>query len=169
MLGPQCKDKMYSRKLNPKRNSNQEVVQQDGKPLLTAAKEIMLKIQMNTTLAISKWRPHSMDIKLCWYLQYNSIYTVILDMFTNLANIFQFRDVHSGSKFCYWPWYCEASGQYLSQCWSRSMSPYCITRPPWVKLYCCYSTIIMLRKKKPRFFYFPTSLDHSFLFDYGAI
>ena len=30
-------------------------------------------------------------------------------------------------------WYHEATSHYLSQCWLRSMSPYGITRPPWVK------------------------------------
>ena len=30
-------------------------------------------------------------------------------------------------------WCCQATSHYLSQCWPRSMSPYGITRPQWVK------------------------------------
>ena len=30
-------------------------------------------------------------------------------------------------------WCCQAISHYLSQCWPRSMSPYCVTRPQWVK------------------------------------
>ena len=29
-------------------------------------------------------------------------------------------------------WCCQATSHYLSQCWSRFMSPYGITRPQWV-------------------------------------
>ena len=29
-------------------------------------------------------------------------------------------------------WCRQATSPYLSQCWSRSMSPYCVTRPEWV-------------------------------------
>ena len=32
-------------------------------------------------------------------------------------------------------WCCQATSYYLSQCWSRSMSPYGVTRPQWVKLH----------------------------------
>ena len=31
-------------------------------------------------------------------------------------------------------WCCQATSHYLSQCWPRSMSPYGVTRPQWVKL-----------------------------------
>ena len=31
-------------------------------------------------------------------------------------------------------WYCPATSHYQSQCWSRSTSPYGVTRPHWVKL-----------------------------------
>ena len=31
-------------------------------------------------------------------------------------------------------WCRQATSHYLSQCWSRSMSPYGITRPQWVKI-----------------------------------
>ena len=31
-------------------------------------------------------------------------------------------------------WCCQATSHYLSQCWPRSMLPYGITRPQWVKL-----------------------------------
>ena len=31
-------------------------------------------------------------------------------------------------------WCRQATSHYLSQCWSRSMSPYGITRPQWVKV-----------------------------------
>ena len=30
-------------------------------------------------------------------------------------------------------WCCQATSHYLSQCWLRSMSPYGVTRPQWVK------------------------------------
>ena len=30
-------------------------------------------------------------------------------------------------------WCCQATSHYLSQCWPRSLSPYGITRPQWVK------------------------------------
>ena len=31
-------------------------------------------------------------------------------------------------------WCCQASSHYLNQCWPRSLSPYGVTRPQWVKL-----------------------------------
>ena len=31
-------------------------------------------------------------------------------------------------------WCRQATSHYLSQCWPSSMSPYCVTRPQWVKL-----------------------------------
>ena len=31
-------------------------------------------------------------------------------------------------------WCCQATSHYLSQCWPRSLSPYDITRPQWVKV-----------------------------------
>ena len=31
-------------------------------------------------------------------------------------------------------WCRQATSHYLSQCWLRSMSPYCITRPQWIKM-----------------------------------
>ena len=31
-------------------------------------------------------------------------------------------------------WYRQATSHYLSQCWPRSLSPYGITRPQWVKV-----------------------------------
>ena len=34
------------------------------------------------------------------------------------------------------PWCCQATSHYLSQCWSRSLSPYGVTRPQWVKFDC---------------------------------
>ena len=33
------------------------------------------------------------------------------------------------------PWSHQETSHYLSQCWPRSMRPYGITRPQWVKLY----------------------------------
>ena len=30
-------------------------------------------------------------------------------------------------------WYCQATSHYLSQCWPRSLSPYGVTRPQWIK------------------------------------
>ena len=30
-------------------------------------------------------------------------------------------------------WCCQATSHYLSQCWPRSMLPYSVTRPQWVK------------------------------------
>ena len=30
-------------------------------------------------------------------------------------------------------WCCQATSHYLSQCWPRSLSPYGVTRPQWVK------------------------------------
>ena len=30
-------------------------------------------------------------------------------------------------------WCCQATSHYVSQCWSRSLSPYDVTRPQWVK------------------------------------
>ena len=30
-------------------------------------------------------------------------------------------------------WCRQATSHYLSQCWPRSLSPYCVTRPQWVK------------------------------------
>ena len=39
-------------------------------------------------------------------------------------------------------WCCQATNHYLSQSWSRSISPYDITRPQWVKkLYWCQVNI----------------------------
>ena len=32
-------------------------------------------------------------------------------------------------------WRCQAPSHFVSQCWPRSMSPYGITRPQWVKKY----------------------------------
>ena len=32
-------------------------------------------------------------------------------------------------------WCCQATSHYLSQCWPRSLSPYGVTRPQWVKSY----------------------------------
>ena len=37
-------------------------------------------------------------------------------------------------------WYHQATSHYLNKCWPRSMSPYGITRPQWVKdpsIICC--------------------------------
>ena len=38
-------------------------------------------------------------------------------------------------------WCCQATSHYLSQCWPRSMSPYDVTTPQWVKSFtpgrCC--------------------------------
>ena len=31
-------------------------------------------------------------------------------------------------------WYRQAASHYLSQCWPRSLSPYGVTRPQWVKI-----------------------------------
>ena len=31
-------------------------------------------------------------------------------------------------------WCCQATTHYLNQCWSRSLPPYGVTRPHWVKL-----------------------------------
>ena len=31
-------------------------------------------------------------------------------------------------------WCCQATSHYMSQCWPRSLSPYDVTRPQWVKL-----------------------------------
>ena len=31
-------------------------------------------------------------------------------------------------------WWGQATNHYLSQCWPRSLSPYGVTRPQWVKL-----------------------------------
>ena len=30
-------------------------------------------------------------------------------------------------------WCCQATSHYLSQCWPRSLSPYDVSRPQWVK------------------------------------
>ena len=35
-------------------------------------------------------------------------------------------------------WCCQAASHYLSQCWPRSMSPYGVTRPQWVKYCMCW-------------------------------
>ena len=37
-------------------------------------------------------------------------------------------------------WCRQATSHYLSQCWARSMSPNCVTRPQWVKIidYCLH-------------------------------
>ena len=35
-------------------------------------------------------------------------------------------------------WCRQATSHYLSQCWPRSLSPYGITRPQWVKAYTWY-------------------------------
>ena len=32
-------------------------------------------------------------------------------------------------------WWRQAASQYLSQCWPRSLSPYGVTRPEWVKVH----------------------------------
>ena len=45
-------------------------------------------------------------------------------------------------------WYRQATSHYLSQCWSRSLSPYGITRPQWVNttmLFPCRSRWSMTR------------------------
>ena len=34
-------------------------------------------------------------------------------------------------------WCRQATSHYLSQCWPRSLSPYGVTRPQWVKLKSC--------------------------------
>ena len=34
-------------------------------------------------------------------------------------------------------WCRQATSQYLSQCWPRSMSPYGVTRPQWVDMVTC--------------------------------
>ena len=31
-------------------------------------------------------------------------------------------------------WCCQAASHYLSQCWPRSLLPYGVTRPQWVKI-----------------------------------
>ena len=35
-------------------------------------------------------------------------------------------------------WCRQATSHYLSQCWLRSMLPYGITRPQWVRLFSCF-------------------------------
>ena len=40
-------------------------------------------------------------------------------------------------------WCHQATSNYLSQCWPRSLSPYCVIRPQWVKLH--FPTKFMLR------------------------
>ena len=39
-------------------------------------------------------------------------------------------------------WCCQATSHYLSQCWPRSLSPYGVTRPHWVK---DYSFVILIQ------------------------
>ena len=34
-------------------------------------------------------------------------------------------------------WCCQTTSHFLSQCWPRSLSPYCVTRPQRVKLLFC--------------------------------
>ena len=36
-------------------------------------------------------------------------------------------------------WCRQATSHYLSQCWPRSMSPYGVTRPQWVKCWPCFA------------------------------
>ena len=36
-------------------------------------------------------------------------------------------------------WCRQATSHYLSQCWPRSLSPYGVTRPQWVKEIRCYT------------------------------
>ena len=38
-------------------------------------------------------------------------------------------------------WFHQATSHYLSQCWPRSMSPYGVTRPQWVKHIQCVAVI----------------------------
>ena len=40
-------------------------------------------------------------------------------------------------------WCHQATSHYLSQCWLRSMSPYGVTRPQWVKQWRYYSLAII--------------------------
>ena len=35
-------------------------------------------------------------------------------------------------------WCCQATSHYLSQCWPRSLSPYGVIRPQWVKPFWCW-------------------------------
>ena len=35
-------------------------------------------------------------------------------------------------------WCCQATSHYLNQCWPRSLTPYGITRPQWVKVAVVY-------------------------------
>ena len=46
-------------------------------------------------------------------------------------------------------WCRQATSHYLSQCWPRSMLPYDITRPPWVKQSTCiyhkYHTLYIVK------------------------
>ena len=37
-------------------------------------------------------------------------------------------------------WCRQATSHYLSQCWPRSMSPYGVTRPRWVNVWCLFDT-----------------------------
>ena len=38
-------------------------------------------------------------------------------------------------------WCHQATSHYLSQCWPRSMSPYGVTRPQWVKHQCHWTSL----------------------------
>ena len=42
-------------------------------------------------------------------------------------------------------WCCQATSNYLSQCWPRCLSPYGVTRPQWVNLSC--ADIILTKHK----------------------
>ena len=46
---------------------------------------------------------------------------------------------HTKSKFTLvqvMAWCCQATSHFLNQCWTRSLMPYGITRPQWVKSIC---------------------------------
>ena len=52
-------------------------------------------------------------------------------------------------------WCQQATSHYLSKCWPRSLSPYGVTRPPWVKVYNCtkilfvqLNCIVLIAKKE---------------------
>ena len=53
------------------------------------------------------------------------------------------------SQNCFRYWWChQVTNHYLSQCWSRSMSPYGVTRPQWFKHIVSLTTQLIIQQGK---------------------
>ena len=59
----------------------------------------------------------------------------ILSIFCEIAikSMPRYLTDHGSALVQVMTWCCQATSHYLSQCWPRSMSPHCVSRPHWVK------------------------------------